>query len=232
MVTVSILTMFGLGLVCAGILAAASKIFYVKENPMVTAALELLPGANCGGCGFAGCEGYAKAVVTDPNVAANRCVACPKESIVALGELTGKTVAEAEPLISMRRCDVNGGHVGQRYVYHGIPSCAAASVIRGGTNSCSWSCLGFGDCVQACPIRRHEDRGRCRLRGHQALHRMRALHQGLPPGHLAAHPAARQGLRAVQFTRQGQGRHGRMQGRVHQVRPLREDVPGKGPEHR
>ncbi|MBP3730154.1 MAG: Fe-S cluster domain-containing protein [Mailhella sp.] len=152
MVTVSILTMFGLGLVCAGILAAASKIFYVQENPKVAAALELLPGANCGGCGFAGCEGYAKAVVTDPNVPANRCVACPKESIVALGELTGKTVAEAEPLVSMRRCDVNNGHVVQRYVYHGIPSCAAASVIRGGTNTCAWSCLGFGDCVQACPF--------------------------------------------------------------------------------
>ena len=79
-------------------------------------------------------------------------MACPKESIVALGELTGKTVAEAEPLVSMRRCDVNNGHVVQRYVYHGIPSCAAASVIRGGTNTCAWSCLGFGDCVQACPF--------------------------------------------------------------------------------
>ena len=152
MVTVSILTMFGLGLVCACILAAASKIFYVKENPKVAAALELLPGANCGGCGFAGCEGYAKAVVTDPSIPANRCCASPKEAIVALGELTGKTVAEAEPLISMRRCDVNNGKVVQRYVYHGIPSCAAASVIRGGTNTCSWSCLGFGDCVQTCPF--------------------------------------------------------------------------------
>lgn len=152
MVTVSILTMLGLGLLCSCILAVSSKIFYVKENPLVTAALELLPGANCGGCGFAGCEGYAKAVATDPEIPADRCCACSKETVAALGKLTGKDVGDSEPMISMRRCDVNNGSVLQRYVYEGIPSCAAASEIRGGMNACSWSCLGFGDCVQACPF--------------------------------------------------------------------------------
>lgn len=152
MVTFSVLTMLGLGFAAAVLLALASRVFFVKEDPRVTAALEILPGANCGGCGFAGCEGYAKAVVNDPNVPANRCCASPKEAIVALGELTGKTVAEAEPLVAMRRCDVYHGDVADKYEYEGIPSCAAATLLRGGTRACPFSCLGFGDCERACPF--------------------------------------------------------------------------------
>ena len=60
MVFVSIITLFGLGLVAAILLSIASRVFYVKEDPRVEAVLEVLPGANCGGCGFAGCEGYAR----------------------------------------------------------------------------------------------------------------------------------------------------------------------------
>ena len=152
MVTYSILAMLGLGMAAAVLLAAASKVFAVKENPKIVAAMELLPGANCGGCGFAGCEGYATAVVTNPDVPANRCCASSSEAIVALAELVGKTVAEADPLVAMRRCDVYAGNVAQRYEYQGIPSCAAASLLRGGTNTCSHSCLGYGDCVRACPF--------------------------------------------------------------------------------
>ncbi len=152
MVVLSILAMFGLGLVASILLAVAAKVFFVKENPKVEAALEILPGANCGGCGFAGCEGYAKAVVKDPDVPPNRCCAASKEGVIALAELTGKQVAEAEPLVAMRRCDVYHGQVAQRYEYQGIPSCAAAAPLRGGINTCAYSCLGFGDCVEACPF--------------------------------------------------------------------------------
>lgn len=152
MILYSILAMFGLGLAAAVMLAVASRVFYVQENPKVEAALEILPGANCGGCGFAGCEGYARAVVNEPDIPANRCCASSKEAIVALAELTGKVVAEAEPLVSMRRCDIYHGQVATTYEYQGIPSCAAATPLRGGANACNYSCLGFGDCVQACPF--------------------------------------------------------------------------------
>lgn len=159
MVLQSILAMFGLGLVASVLLAVAAKIFFVKENPKVEAALEILPGANCGGCGFAGCEGYAKAVVTDPEIPANRCCACSKEAIVELAELTGKVVAEAEPLVAMRRCDRYHGQVATLYDYQGIPSCAAATPLRGGAAACNHSCLGFGDCVVACPFGAMEIQG-------------------------------------------------------------------------
>lgn len=75
MVSASIITLFALGLVAAVLLAVASRVFHVEEDPRVQAVLEVLPGANCGGCGFAGCEGYATAVVNDPAIPANRCCA-------------------------------------------------------------------------------------------------------------------------------------------------------------
>ena len=66
MVMISVLVLLGLGLVTATVLAVASRVFHVEEDPRVQAVLEALPGANCGGCGYAGCEGYATAVATDP----------------------------------------------------------------------------------------------------------------------------------------------------------------------
>ena len=159
MVMISVLVLLGLGLVTATVLAVASRVFHVEEDPRVQAVLEVLPGANCGGCGYAGCEGYASAVATDPAVPANRCCAGGAETSVAVGELTGKTVAASEPLLSFRRCDKVAGNVALRYDYQGMPSCAAAAGLVGGSDSCSYSCLGFGDCVQVCPFDAVEIRG-------------------------------------------------------------------------
>lgn len=152
MLITSVLTLFGLGLVAAAVLAAASKVFHVEEDPRVEAVVDALPGANCGGCGYAGCEGYAIAVINDPNIAANLCVAGGAETSIAVGELTGKTVTASEPLTSFRRCDKVAGNVSLRYEYQGMPSCAAATLLTGGVDVCSWSCLGYGDCVQVCPF--------------------------------------------------------------------------------
>ncbi len=152
MVLSSVLTLLGLGFVAAAVLAVASRVFYVEEDPRVEAVLDVLPGANCGGCGYAGCEGYAIAVVNETNVPASLCVAGSAETSVAVGELTGKAVGAADPMLSFRRCDKLAGKVKARYSYQGMPSCAAATLLMGGSNECSWSCLGFGDCVEACPF--------------------------------------------------------------------------------
>lgn len=152
MVLTSVLTLLGLGFVAAAVLAVASRVFHVEEDPRVEAVMDALPGANCGGCGYAGCEGYAIAVVNDPAVAASLCVAGSAETSIAVGNLTGKTVAAAEPQVSFRRCEKLAGNVGLRYDYQGMPSCAAATLLMGGSDICSWSCLGFGDCVQVCPF--------------------------------------------------------------------------------
>ncbi len=152
MVISSVLTLFGLGLVAAIVLAAASRVFYVEEDPRVEAVMDALPGANCGGCGYAGCEGYAIAVVNDPGVSAALCVAGSADTTITVGELTGKSVGAADPMISFRRCDKIAGNVKARYQYHGLPSCAGATLLMNGSDLCSWSCLGFGDCVEVCPF--------------------------------------------------------------------------------
>lgn len=152
MIITSIVVLAVLGLAVAILLGFASKIFYVEEDPRVEAVLEALPGANCGGCGYAGCEGYAIAVVNVPTVAANLCVAGGPAVAAQVGELTGKAVTESDPLLTFRRCDKISGKVQKRYSYQGMPSCAAAATLAQGSDVCSHSCLGFGDCVITCPF--------------------------------------------------------------------------------
>ena len=149
---VSVMTLLALGLAASILLAVASRVFHVQEDPRVEAVMEVLPGANCGGCGYAGCAGYAAAVVGDPQVPANKCCAGSAETGIAVGRLTGKAVAETEPLYALRRCDKLSGHAVEAYLYRGMHSCAAASRICADAVSCSFSCLGFGDCVRACPF--------------------------------------------------------------------------------
>lgn len=150
----SIVILAGVGFVAAVILAIASKVFHVEEDPRVEAVLDVLPGANCGGCGYAGCEGYASAVVANPNIEANLCVAGDENTAIAVGKLTGKAVTEADPLISVRRCEKLDGLVRARFDYKGVPSCAAAASLGSGlgVDACPHSCLGLGDCVKICPF--------------------------------------------------------------------------------
>jgi len=152
MVVSSVITLAALGFIAATILAVASRVFYVEEDPRVAAVVDALPGANCGGCGYAGCEGYAIAVVNAPSIAANLCVAGGAGVSIAVGELTGKMVTESEPLVSFRRCDKITGQVQKRYTYQGMPSCAAAATLAQGADVCPHSCLGFGDCEVICPF--------------------------------------------------------------------------------
>ena len=154
MVTTSILALFILGFVAAALLGVASKLLAVEEDPRVEAVVGVLPGANCGGCGYAGCENYAQAVVNDPNVPANLCVAGGEETGINVGNLTGKTVAAMEPQISFRRCEKVEGKVAVRFQYQGMPSCAAAALLAAGqgTDQCRYSCLGHGDCIKVCPF--------------------------------------------------------------------------------
>ena len=150
MVVSSILTLTGLGFAAAAMLSVASRVFAVYEDPRAEKVTGTLPGANCGGCGYAGCEGYANAVVNDPSIPPNLCVVGGAKTASAIGTLTGKLTTEMEPLCAYRRCDKNAGQVAQRFDYKGIPSCAAAAALHHGSDQCGFSCLGFGDCVKEC----------------------------------------------------------------------------------
>jgi electron transport complex protein RnfB len=138
---------------CFGImLAYAAKRFAVKVDPKIEAVRAALPGANCGACGYAGCDGYAEAVVLEPKVAVNKCA--PGKAPVAeqVAAITGKAAAEAGELISVLRCSRNEGEVKRKHSYVGVDTCAGASIAFGGPWECTSACIGFGDCETACPF--------------------------------------------------------------------------------
>lgn len=147
-----LLVMAALGIIFGLILAYANKKFAIEVNPLIHIVEDVLPKGQCGACGFAGCMAYAEAVVNNPDVPPNLCV--PGKAIVAaqVAELTGKKAEAVEPRVAKVMC---GGGIEQaklNYDYEGIKSCAAANVLFGGPKSCSYGCLGFGDCVGTCPF--------------------------------------------------------------------------------
>ncbi len=143
-----IIFMLGLGIVCAAILTAASRIFYVYEDPRIARVEATFAGANCGGCGYAGCSAAAVAVVAgeaEPSV----CVVGGPESAANAAAVMGVEVGLAEPPKSYNTCS-GGKRAADKFVYLGINTCRAQAVLSGGQRECSVGCIGLGDCIDAC----------------------------------------------------------------------------------
>ena len=150
MILASALALFGLGLTAAVILGIASKVLYVKEDPRIAVVEDLLPGANCGGCGFPGCAGAAAAIVAGkamPNV----CVVADAEVGVAVASVMGMEVSERETELAWRDC-TGGGRAEVNFIYEGAHDCVAAHQLYGGDKMCPEGCLGLGSCVRVCPF--------------------------------------------------------------------------------
>lgn len=152
MILTSVIALVALGITAAIILSVASRFLSVEEDPRIAEICEVLPGANCGGCGFAGCSAYAEAVVTNPDVPANLCVAGSDEISEEVGKLAGKAIEVAEPMVTFRRCNRVEGNVKKKFEYIGAKTCASAALVEDGPYMCSWACLGLGDCLRACPF--------------------------------------------------------------------------------
>ncbi len=143
-----VMIMLGVGLTCGLVLSIASKVFYVYEDPRIAEVENCLAGANCGGCGFAGCSAAAVAVVNGealPGV----CVISGPDVAANVAEVMGMEAGTAEPSISTNTC-AGGDRAENRFHYMGINSCSALSVFYGGQRVCHIGCLGMGDCVNAC----------------------------------------------------------------------------------
>ncbi len=137
---------FGIGL------AIAAQKFAVETNPLIEEVLESLPLANCGGCGYPGCEGYAIEVVTDPNVPPNLCFPGKEAVAERVSSLTGKKMTAVEDTIAVVRCSRIEGRVSHKHRYIGFSSCTAANLGYGGPSSCQYACIGLGECAEACPF--------------------------------------------------------------------------------
>lgn len=149
-VLVSLVLLGGVGLLCGIALAIAARVFAVKLDPRMEAIEKALPGANCGGCGFPSCHAYAQNMV-DGAAEPNRCVLCDAEAVGNISKILGKSAAAIEKKIAAVKC-CGASTAAKSFDYGGIPSCRAASLYGGGDKLCSYSCLGFGDCVKACPF--------------------------------------------------------------------------------
>jgi formate dehydrogenase (NADP+) beta subunit len=144
----AVLFMLGLGVSCGSILSAASKVFYVYEDPRISEVESAMAGANCGGCGYAGCSQAAAAVVKGealPSV----CVVAGPEGAANVAAVMGLDPGTAEPLRSMNTC-TGGFRADDKYYYMGVKSCSALSALYDGKRVCTIGCLGMGDCIKAC----------------------------------------------------------------------------------
>ena len=148
---VSVASMGGIGLILSLILVVADKKLAVKEDPRVEKALEALPGINCGACGFAGCSGFAAAVAAG-EVSVSGCKPGGQAVAAQLAKILGVEEAEAD-IPSKARVFCSGGikEAVRNKVYTGVRTCEAAHIV-GGEKACLYSCIGYGDCVEACPF--------------------------------------------------------------------------------
>ncbi len=150
LIFIAIAVVVAVGLVAACILSYASKVFYVPVDERVAALSKALPGANCGGCGFAGCDDYANALVEDESLAVTKCPVGGADVAAQLGEILGKSAEAGEKKVAVVMCNGTKDAVKTLYEYKDIKTCSAAKSVFGGMNACPFGCMGLGDCVVAC----------------------------------------------------------------------------------
>ncbi|MBN1833738.1 MAG: 4Fe-4S binding protein [Deltaproteobacteria bacterium] len=147
----SIALLLFLGLAAGIGLGIASRIFYVWEDPKVLAILDCLPGANCGGCGQAGCGAAAEAMAAG-RIECNVCVVGGFETAKAVGAILGQEVKEREPDFALSSCIYGVGEADPIFTYNGATDCRAAVMLYGGSKLCTIGCVGMGTCVKVCPF--------------------------------------------------------------------------------
>ncbi|MCR4925840.1 MAG: RnfABCDGE type electron transport complex subunit B [Clostridiales bacterium] len=145
LVVCAIALVLGLGL------ALASIIMAVPVDKKAEEIQEVLPGANCGACGFSGCSGYASALSKGDTNKTSLCAPGGADVAAKVAEIMGVAAESVVPQAAMVMCRGNSQNTDTKLLYSGAKSCRMASQLFGGPQLCSYGCIGFGDCVQACP---------------------------------------------------------------------------------
>ncbi len=150
-IIIPILICFAIAAICAVILTLTSHFFSVKTDERESEIRECLAGANCGACGYSGCDGYAKALADGSCTKANLCT--PGGDIVAkqISDILGVEAEEVEKTVAYVVCNGNCNVMLKRYDYQGHKSCKIASMNYSGDKMCTYACLGYGDCASVCP---------------------------------------------------------------------------------
>ncbi len=146
--TIVSLTLLGFAL--ALILYFVAQKFKVEEDPRIDDVEALLPGANCGGCGFAGCRAFAEGCVKASNLDTLFCPVGGNDTMKSVASYLGLAVAEKAPQVAVVRCNGNCDNRQKTNHYDGYSSCAVMASLYAGDTACSFGCLGQGDCVAVC----------------------------------------------------------------------------------
>jgi len=141
-------TMLVLALFMAFVLGWANQAFHVDVDPKVEAVNEALPGANCGGCGYVGCNEYAEAVVAG-HVPPDKCTVGGVRCAAALANILGVELDESDPYRPAVHCGATVEQRLKRHEYRGEQTCRTANLIAG-VQGCTYGCMGFGDCTWVC----------------------------------------------------------------------------------
>lgn len=139
-----------MGLVLAIVLTVASKIMAVETDERLPAIRALLPGANCGACGYAGCDGYAEALHAG-DAKPNLCIPGGDSVSKSVSELLGMDFEDVVEQVAVVQCRGSYDATHDKMEYQGISTCAAANLLFAGRSACPFGCLGLGDCAVVCP---------------------------------------------------------------------------------
>ena len=139
-----------IGLIAGLVLSIAAIVFAVPVDEKQEAVRACLPGANCGACGFSGCDGYAKALA-DGTAEIGLCSPGGADVAEECAEILGKAAGAMEKKVALIQCAGHCDNVSTKLEYQGVATCQAVSMMYNGDSACSFGCLGYGDCVAACP---------------------------------------------------------------------------------
>ena len=149
MVLTSVAVLGGVGLTFGTLIALAHRKLRVWEDPRIDAVSDLLPGANCGACGFAGCRAFAEAAIGGDVVPAE-CTVLSRLEVEGVAAFLGVDAGEATKRVARLLCAGGSDVTTRKADYHGVESCAAAVAVGGGGKGCTWGCVGLADCAVAC----------------------------------------------------------------------------------
>ncbi|MBN2693653.1 RnfABCDGE type electron transport complex subunit B [bacterium] len=151
-IVASLVSLGGIGFFAAVLLFGAAKKFKVEEDPKIDEVNEILPSANCGGCGYAGCRNFAEGIVKNRSLDGFFCPVGGNELMKQIAEIMGLTAQEKEPMVAVVRCSGSFKNSPAKNQFDGVSSCKSAHMLYAGPGGCPNGCLGLGDCVTSCPF--------------------------------------------------------------------------------
>jgi Na+-translocating ferredoxin:NAD+ oxidoreductase RNF subunit RnfB len=149
-IIITVISLSLLALISAVILYLVAQKFKVFEDPRIDEVQAILPQANCGGCGFAGCRNFAEALVNADSLEGLNCPVGGAETMGNAGKILGKVAPVVDPMVAVLKCNGSPQFRPHTSKYDGVPDCRISNSLYMGETDCSYGCMGYGDCVRAC----------------------------------------------------------------------------------